>query len=149
MVPSLKPVLCFADISKTNGATATGTVDTYDSSTGIKYDFLQLNLVEATADVVSNKPSVLKLSHSDTTNSTDFSDLTGFVGGTDFTIANGNTSATSITTFNIDLRGKKRYIKLTVSPRTTQIDGAWGFLGRGHQSPVNATQANVKQLIEG
>ncbi len=149
MLPSLKPVLCFSDISKASGATATGAIDTYDTTTGIKYDFLQLNLVEATADVVSNKPSVLKLSQSDTTDATNYSDLSGFVGGTDFTIASANTSNTTITTFNVDLRGKKRYIKLTVTPRTTQIDGAWGFLGRGHQAPVNATQANVKQLIEG
>lgn len=149
MLPIMKPVLCFSDVSKTNGATATGAVDTYDTNTGIKYDFLQLNLIEATGDVVSNKPSVLKLSQSDTTDATNYADISGFVGGTDFTVSNANTSATTLTTFNVDLRGRKRYIKLTVSPRTTQIVGAWGSLGRGHQAPNTATQAGIKQLVEG
>lgn len=146
MLPSLKPVLCFADISKTAAATATGVVDT------IGFDFLCLALKQATADVVSNKPTVLKLTESDTSNITDGTAIVEFTGGTatstsvGFVIAAANTSATSITQFNVDLKKRKRYIFLSVSPATTQIDGAWGFLGRGEVSPGSAS---VGQLIEG
>jgi hypothetical protein len=149
MLPSLKPVLCFSDTSITNGGTQTGSIDTLDTTNGIRYDFLALALVEATSDVVSNKPSVLKLSHSDTTDATNYSDISGFVGGTDFTVPSANTSAKTLTLFNVDLRGKKRYIKLSWSPRTTVIAGAWGVLSRGSQAPSNATLAGIKQLIEG
>lgn len=154
MMPQLKPFLLFSDISKTAGATATGRVDTLDTNTNNKYEFCQINLLEATADVVSNKPTVLKITEGDTTVLTDATAIVEFTGGTatstsvGFVIAAANTSATSITTFNIDLRGRKRYLFLSVSPLTTQIDGAWGFLGRGKTAPVTATLAGIKQLIE-
>ena len=149
MLPALKPVLCFADISKTAAATATGMIDT------LGYDFLQLTLAEATTNVVSNKPTVLKLTESDTTNLTDAAAIVAFTGGTalsatvGFVIATGNTSVTTLTTLNVDLRGRKRYIFLSDSPATTQIVGAWGVLGRGEIQPVTAAGAGVKQLIEG
>lgn len=155
MLPALKPVLCFADISKTAGATATGMIDTLDTNVGTRYDFLCLALREATVDVVSNKPTVLKITESDTTNLTDATAIVAFTGGTatstsvGFVIATGNTSATTITSFNIDLRGRKRYLFLSVSPAVTQINGAWGVLGRGSQAPATATLAGIKQLIEG
>lgn len=155
MLPALKPFLLFSDISKTAAATATGIVDTLDTNTGNKYEFCQINLVEATSNVVSNKPTVLKITEGDTTVLTDATAIVEFTGGTatstsvGFVIATANTSATSITTFNIDLRGRKRYLFLSVSPATTQIDGAWGYLGRGKASPATATAAGIKQLIEG
>lgn len=153
--PQLKPVLCFADVSKTAGATATGIIDTLDTTTGIRYDFLCLALKEATADVVSNKPTVLKFTEDDTSNITSASAIVALTGGTatsatvGFTIAAANTSATTLTVFNIDLRGRKRYLFLSVSPATTQVNGAWGVLGRGSQAPSTATLGSIKQLIEG
>ncbi len=155
MVPYLKPFLCFAEVSKTAAATATGMIDTYDSTVGVKYNFCQLTLKEATADVVSNKPTVLKITEGDTTVLSDAAAIVEFTGGTatstsvGFVIATANTSATTLTTFNIDLRGRKRYLFLSVSPATTQINGAWGVLGRGQEAPSTATKAGIKQLIEG
>jgi hypothetical protein len=149
MLPSIKPVLCFSDVSTTAAGTATGRVDT------LGYNFLQLNLLEATANVVSNKPTVLKITESDTTNLTDAVAIVKFTGGTatstsvGFVIAAANTSATSITSFNIDLRGRKRYLFLSVSPATTQIVGAWGFLARAKEAPATAALAGTKQIIEG
>ena len=149
MLPALAPFLLFADISKTAAATATGMVDTKG------YDFCQINLVEATSNVVSNKPTVLKITESETTNLTDAAAIVAFTGGValsatvGFVIATANTSVTTITSFNIDLRGRKRYLFLSVSPATTQIDGAWGSLSRGEISPITAAQAAIKQLIEG
>lgn len=148
MLPGLKPFVLFADVSKTAGATATGMIDRKG------YNFCSITLREATADVVSNKPTVLKISESDITDATGFSDILKFTGGTatstsvGFVIAAANTSVTTLTQFDIDCRGRKRYLKLTVSPLTTQIDGAWGVLSRPEQMPaVEAT--NVKQIVAG
>lgn len=135
-----KQSIMITPASYTNGGTATGTVDTR----GFRY--VEIDLIAATQDVVSNVPSVLKLSHSDTTDATNFSDLTGAVGGTDFTAA-GSTSAANGYKFCVDMRGRKRYLKLTVSPRTTQILGAVANMGRGEEAPTNATTANVRNLI--
>lgn len=145
MFPAGKSVSFFNPVSKTNGATASGYIDR------IGFDYLLANVDASAADVVSNKPTVLKLSHSDTTDSTAFADISGFVGGTDFTVANSLTATTAQNTyqFGVDLRGKKRYIKVTVSPQTTQVVAATGFLFRGKQTPIAASDAGVLNLVNG
>lgn len=145
MKPATKAVLALAPASTTNGATQTATIDI------LGYDFLSLDVGATTADVVSNKFSVCKLSHSDTTDATNFSDITAFVaGGTGgFTLANANTSAAYLVKFNVDATALKRYVKVTVSPRTTQTIFATANLSRAEQVPTDATGANVNTLIEG
>ncbi len=129
-------------VSTTAGATTTGTVDT------LGYDFCTIDVLLPTADVVSNKPATLKLSESDDTNSSNFADVTGFVGGTSpFTIPNCFTSTSLITqpyaTFNVDTRARKRYLKLSVSPQTTQIITAVAQLTRAAVTPSTSSQATV------
>lgn len=145
MKPVGKSVSFFQPISKTNGATASGYIDR------LGYDYLLANVDASSPDVVSNKPSVLKLSHSDITDATGFSDISGFVGGTDFTVANGLTTTSVANTyqFGVDLIGKKRYIKVTVSPITTQVIAATGFLMMGKQAPDSASEAGVLNLVTG
>jgi hypothetical protein len=147
-LPSLKPVLCFADVSATNGATQTGRVDT------LGYDFLCLSLVQATASATNTQPTVMKLTEGDTTVISNASAIVAFTGGTatstsvGFVIPAGNTSATTIQQFNVDLRGRKRYLFLSVSPATTQVNGAWGVLARGEVSP-SATSSTVNLIVNG
>lgn len=145
VVPGPKAVLAISPASTTNGATQTGNIDT------LGYDHVSIDVIATTADVVSNKFSVCKLSHSDTTNATDFSDITKFVGGGagGFTVASADTSAAYIVKFNVDARTLKRYLKVTVSPRTTQTIAAVANLQRGEQTPTSATNANVNTLVEG
>lgn len=138
-----KGALVIASVSKTNGATASGYVDT------LGFRHLNIQAWLTTGDVVSNKPSVLKLSQSDTTDASNFADLTGFIGGTDFTIPNADTSNANLYMFNVDLHGRKRYIGLTVVPRTTQTVLAVGSLTRGAQAPYTATKAGALALVEG
>lgn len=99
------------------------------------------------ADVVSNAPSVLKLQEADVTNTSSFADVSGFVGGTDFTIGNAITSTSNgqnLYQLNVPLLGsRKRYLRLQVSPRTTQIISAVCQLTRAEQTPTNAAQAGV------
>jgi hypothetical protein len=145
MKPAIKTVIALAPASTTNGATQTANIDT------LGYDLLSLDLCGTTADVVSNKYSVCKLSESDTTDATNFSDITKFVGGGvgGFTLANANTSSPYAVKFNLDCSYRKRYVKVTVSPRTTQTVWAHAMLQRGEQTPVTAADANVNTLVEG
>jgi hypothetical protein len=136
-----KKVLPIFQSSTTAAGTASGNIDT------LGYDYLSLDVLLPTADVVSNKPTVLKLSESDDTVVTNFASVSGFVGGTDFTIPNAITAATSITqpyaTLNVDLKGRKRYLKISVSPATTQVVNAVGQLTRAEQTPSTSSQATV------
>lgn len=141
MVPSIqnaKKVLAIFQSSTTNAGTASGTVDR------LGYDYATFDVLLPTADVVSNKPTVLKVEESDTSNGTFTGVLTG---GTDFTIPNAITSATSVTqpfaVLNVDLRARKRYLKLSVSPATTQVVSALATLTRAEQTPATTSQGTV------
>jgi len=145
MLPQGKQVICIAQASTTNAATATGNVDT------LGYDFLTLDVIMSTSDDTTNNPTVFKLAESDDTVVTNFADITAFVGdGTGgWTIPAAVTSGDWGVKFNVDLKGRKRYLKLSVSPLTTQVITAIGNLYRGDEAPVNTTAADVKALIEG
>jgi uncharacterized protein (DUF1778 family) len=146
MWPQLKTIVPVNGVSKTNGATASGIIDT------LGYDWLTVDVIATTADVVSNKPTVVKLQEADDTNSTSFADITGTRGGTDFTIPNANTAATAVVQnnykFNVDCRTRKRYIQAVYSPQTTQTVTVVGNLGRGENAPVTAAKANAMTLAE-
>jgi len=144
MRPTGKQVIPFSPASFTNGATANGTIDTQG------FDYLQLDVAMSTSNDTTNNPSVLKLSESDDTVVTNFADITAAVGdGTGgFTIPAAVTQGTWGLRFGVDLRKRKRYIDIDVSPVTTQVIAAIGTLKRGDELPVTATPANVKALVE-
>lgn len=127
--------------SFTNGATMSGYIDTRG------FEYLEVEVTLATANVVSNAPSVLKLMESDDTVTTNFANVSGSVGGTDFTIGNHLTDAPNQHVFGVNLVGRKRYIRCDVSPRTTQIGSITGRLSRGHEAPVTATKAGVQTQV--
>lgn len=144
MVPSIansKKVLPIFQSSTTAAATASGNIDR------LGYDYVSIDVLLPTADVVSNKPTVLKISESDDTVVTNFANVSGFVGGTDFALPNAVTAATSITTpyatLNIDCRARKRYLKLSVSPATTQVVNAVATLTRAEVTPATSSTALV------
>lgn len=147
MLPQNKVVFALDETSKTAGATATALIDC------LGYDHLTLSVKCGTADVVSNKPTVLKLQEAETTDASNLANISGFVGGTDFTIPNAVTAATAavqnVYQFNVDLRGRKRYIGLSLSPATTQLVKAVAILGRAEQAPITAAKAGSALLVEG
>jgi len=141
-----KTVVMLQTVSPTNGETATSqNLDTKG------FDVVHIDLVQTTSNNTTNKPATLKLQHSDTTDATNFSDISGFVGGTDFTIptVGTNTSTISSYKFKVDMRHKKRYLRLLVSPVTTQSFTAVANLFCGEIEPTNAAAANVSLLVEG
>ncbi len=121
----------------TNGGTVTSSVDR------LGYDFVQLNIVLGTSDTPSDKPSVLKVQEGDTTSS--YADITPLVGGSAantsgyFTIPSADSSNPNIYRFNIDCKGRKRYLKLTLSPTTTQVGAALWLLARAKEAPIGTT----------
>lgn len=140
-----KKTLPIFQSSTTNAGTASGNVDT------LGYDYLELDVYLPTSDAATNNPSVLKLSESDDTVVTNFANISGAVGDTDFTIPNCATAASNIdgpfTTFNVDLRARKRYIKVSVSPLTTQVVNVVARLSRGEKAPVSTTDTNSDAIV--
>lgn len=148
MKPSPKAVLVIAPVSKTNGATASASFDT------LGYDHLSLDVWIPTADTTTDGVSVCKLSESDDTTTT-VTDVAAFVGGTQtsatvgFVLPNGNTTLNTSVKMNVDLKKRKRYLTLTVVPRTTQLLVATGQLQIAEQEPTQASDAGVSVLVNG
>ena len=144
MRPSQQAVF-FNPQSVTNGATVSGNVDTKG------YDWLVVDVVTSTSNDTTNNPATLKLSESDDTVATNFSDIGTFKGddtSDGFTIPNAVTSGAWGVQMRVDLRGRKRYIKLSVSPVTTQVISGVASLGRGDEAPVSAS-GDAKAVVEG
>lgn len=115
----------------------------------LNFDYMSLDVTLGTSNVVSNKPTVLKLQECDTTVVSSFADITGFVGGTDFTVPNSLTSAFNIYRFDVDLRNRKRYLQVVVSPATTQEMYYNARLSRAKEGPTTAAQVGVSLLVRG
>jgi len=144
MFPQSKAVVFLQTTQETNGGTITS--QNLDCQ---GFDFVTIDVVQTTSNNVTNNPSTLKLQQSDTTDATNFADLSGAVGDTDFTIpqVGTNTSTISSYKFNVDMRHRKRYLRLLVTPITTQSFTAVANLFRGERSASNATDANVSVLV--
>jgi len=142
MNPLRKCVLAINQLSTTNGATTSGVIDT------LGYDFAEIDVIATSSNNVTNNPSVLKLSESD--DATTYTDVSGAVGDTDFTIPAVYTSTASDykVKFSVDCRPRKRYLKVSVSPVTTQIITAIANLHKGDEGPNSATDASVDALVE-
>lgn len=143
MVPAPKRVIAITPVSKTNGATATGEfIDTKG------FDYATISVFASAADVVSNTLSVLKIEEGDTTSSV--ATFAGAVQNTDFTVATNaytNTAGQNLWTYGVDLRGRKRYLRVSASPQTTMIIAGHAELHRGEVMPVTASQAGALNLI--
>jgi hypothetical protein len=140
-----KPVVMLAESSVTNGGTVTARVDTLG--------FKQLTLIvrQSTSDTTSHSLSTVKLGQGDVTNSTSATDITKFVGGGagGFTIPAADASNPQVYMFNVDLRGKSRYIFLTLTPQTTQTFTAVALLTKGENIKNTASDYSIAALIEG
>ena len=145
MLPITKTVVAISPQSVTNAATVTGNIDT------LGYDFAEINFILNGGNAATNNPSVLKVSESDDTVVTNFADVTGLVGDTGFTIPNiGTDTATSVVVkMRVGTQDRKRYLKATISPITTEIVGVVANLGRAQDAPVTTTEdSNVAVIVD-
>jgi hypothetical protein len=140
MQPQAKQVIAINQASTTNAATATGAIDT------LGYDFMTVDVITTTSNDTTNNPSVLVLGDGDTTSA--YTNISGTVGDTDWTIPAAVTQGNWGVKFNVDLRGVKRYVQVSVSPVTTQTITAIANLFKGDEAPVDATGAGCNALVE-
>ena len=143
---ALKSVVALGPISFSAAGTAiSASIDTK------AYEELQLVVTKTTH--ATDYITVLTIQQSDDTVLTNFAAVTGYVAGTDWTLASltGGTNAASekaAGVFNIDLRGKKRYFRVLVTNGgVTGVIGITGTLARAEQAPITATLQNAGVVV--
>lgn len=133
------------------GITNGGTCDTQHFDC-VGYDYASIDVHLSTSNNSTNKPSAFALQESDDTNSSNFADVVGFRGGTDWTVPSMITATSNgdnVIRFDVDLRARKRYLRLKISPVTTQEMSYNIRLSRAEQSPVTTTQMGVLAAVRG
>ena len=92
--------------------------------------------------------SVLKIEHSDDNSS--YSDLAGFVGGTDFTIpVVSDTASAAVVKLDVNTQAKKRYLKVTATPAVSVNTVVTARLSRGENAPATASEAGCIGWVKG
>lgn len=125
----------------TGSSAVTLTVDT------LSYDYASLTVLRG-SNASTVFASTLKVEESDDDSS--YSNVTGLVGGTDFTIPTvTNTNGTSIVKIDVNTVGRKRYLKVTATPSTSLPVAITGRLGRGEVAPATASEAGVLAWVKG
>lgn len=105
------------------------------------------------AGAATTKPITLTIAEGDTTSA--FTTITGYNGGTAATNApqtvEAPTSATACPPIilNVDCLGKKRYLRLQMTPGTTQVLGAVAVLGRPATGPNSLNDVIATQGTDG
>lgn len=105
--------ILLAPEATTNGETNTATLD----CKGEKFVDITVQIGAFNGGTSGVSPLVCKLSESDDTEATNFADISGASAASSIT-ASGNCR------FNVDLRKRKRYLKLTFSPATASTNSS-------------------------
>ncbi len=95
--------------------------------------------------------TVLRLAQSDASGSGQ-TNISGFVSGTDFTVAAGSTTGANVGyshRFDVDLKGKKRYLTVYATPVSTVGIVTVARLSKGEVGPVGATAKGVNTQAVG
>jgi len=95
--------------------------------------------------------TVLRLAQSDSSGSGQ-TNISGFVGGTDFTVAAGSTTGANAGythRFDVDLRGKKRYLTVYATPAATVGVVTVARLSKGEAGPTSASDKGVSTQVVG
>lgn len=134
--------------SATNGATLTS-----DQIDCVGYDYAVINIIGTTSNNATNKPATLRVTESDDTVLTNFAAVTALVGGGvgGFTIPSAPTATTTApyAVLKVDLRYRKRYLTVEISPVTTQTFTAFAQLFRAKQLPIGTTAENAAVVVTG
>jgi hypothetical protein len=111
------------------------------------YDYASFTVLRA-SNAATTFASVLKIEESDDNSS--YSNVSGFVGGTDFTIpAVTDTANTAIVKLDIDTKVRKRYLKVSVQPSASIAVAVEGRLSRGENAPSTAAEAGCIGWVKG
>lgn len=126
-----------ADASVASNATHSLEIDTL----GYAYASIDVALSSLSS---STAATVLRVAQSDASGSGQVN-IPGCVGGTDFTVAAGSTTGGVgyVHRFDIDLRGKSRYLTVYCTPSTTVAVTTVCRLAEAEAAPVAAATKNV------
>ena len=131
-----KSLLLIDAASVGSGATQTASIDT------LGFNFARVNVHQS----IVNSATVLKIEQSD--------DNTNFVtanitGGTDFTVGTNNTNATTAPyyAFDIPLGGKRRYLKVSITPGASANIVATATLSKPGLGEDAANAANTFSAV--
>lgn len=125
-------------------ATASGHVDT------LGYEEAAVDIALDSAGATSSNPATLKLQEADVTNDSSFADITGFVGdATDgFTIPAADTASPQLVRLNLDLRKRKRYLRVVATPAgAAQLLAATVVLGKAKDSSI--ARGQMAEVVDG
>jgi hypothetical protein len=128
-----------------NAAFTTAEIDTVIG--GVKYNYLTVLVSFGAMDIAV---SAMALQHSDTSGS-NFANVTGFVGGTDFTLPSA-TADNTIYAFQVDLRGKRRYFDLSLTGGNGSAGtfcSVMAILSQAEETPITAAQKGFAVEIIG
>lgn len=135
-------------VTKAAASVAANATHSHEIDTaGFKYATIDVVYSPFTA-ATSSYASVLKIQESDSSGSGQ-ADVSGLVGGTDFTIGAGSTTGAAVgavARFNVDLRGRKRYLTVATSPGNTVAVVSNARLSKAEQHAVTATESGVNNV---
>lgn len=146
MLPDSKTVVMVEGLTMTSAGTVMSTLDTYG------FDFAEIDVVAGTGEAASTALTTLRMCESDDTSSltayTDGDAVTSFVGAAATSTSAGfvlpalSSTKQNIFRFNVDLRGRKRYLGVNFAPEKQTVGvGIIGHLHRGETGPAMATAA--------
>lgn len=148
MVPESKLAIQIGTTALTNNGTECGSgVTNYVDTKG--FDYAVFDVILSPPDDPTNYPDTMNLMEADVTTSSSFATISGFVGGTDFTIATQDTSVFTSYRIRVPLAARKRYLKVAIIPQTSHAAGCviLANLFRAEAAPVSATLAGVNNLV--
>ena len=137
-------------VAKASASVAIGATHSHEIDTlGFKYASIDVAFEKvAAAGTNSAVCLVCKLQHGDSTSS--YADVSGFVGGTSFTFPTpANTTADTVVRFDVDLRGKKRYLKVVATGNATGSVYSVARLGKPEDGPDTASEKGASVAVAG
>lgn len=128
-------------------ATTTMTFDT------IGFDYAVINILSGTQATTDAAITTITLKEADNTSATSFAAIAAFTGGTATSTSVGfvipGVTVTGVGAgiqLQVDLRKRKRYLLLNVTPGTTLVLAAVATLGRVAQGRDSAAQKSVQNI---
>lgn len=153
MQPEFKTVPLFEGLTMTSAGTVIGAVDTKG------FNFLVIDLVAGTGEAASTAVTTLRLAENDTVTAESSvtayttagnTPITQFVGAAAVSTSAGfvlpalSSTVQNVFRFNVDLRGRKRFISLNFAPEKQTVGvSAHAMLFRSNVDPAMVTAATT------
>lgn len=128
-------------VGVTTGQTHSHVVDTYGA------DYASVDVVFSTfTAATSSYASVLKVQESDASGS-GYADVPGMTVSAGAGATTGSTGA--VCRFNVDMRGRKRYLKVVATPGNPATVSSVARLSKCEDMPTSAASAGVNNFVSG